>query len=93
MPPERMTRWTFAMTIGTVTMGVAVLGGLWALHQDSKAYAAQVANHGARISNIERSMARIDEMADDVSAIREALADERGWRRGLLQSLPGVESE
>ncbi len=81
------------MTISTVTMCFGVLAGLWGLHQDSKAYASQVANHGARISNVEQRTDKIDTMAADITSIREALGVERGWRRGLLQSLPGAEGE
>ena len=94
IPPESMMRWTFRLALGAVPIGLTILGLLWALHQSGKAHASTVADHGARLTNVEDKLDRIDRMADDIAAIRAGLAAERGWRQGLMQSsLPGAEGE
>lgn len=76
---------------------VPIVGGiatvLWFMHQSVQAQAVQIAESQIRLTHIEASLSKIAKMADDVAAIRVGLADERGWRRGLLQSLPGAEGE
>lgn len=101
MPPERLTKWTFAMTGVTATICFAIMAGLWTFHLDSRASAAQIANHGARITSqgdriakLEDAFAKVGPMADDLSVIRRLLEKaERAQLRGSRESLPGAEGE
>ena len=65
-----------------------VAGALWFTHQGVQAQAVQLGAFEVRLTQIETAGPKIDKIAEDVTAIREALGVERGWRQGLLQSRP-----
>lgn len=74
-------------------LAVPLAGAMWMMHEGVQAQAVQLGNLETRMAQIEAMMSKLDKIADDVSAIRVAQAAEKGWRRGLLQSLPGAEGE
>ncbi|MEE8361768.1 MAG: hypothetical protein V3R71_06400 [Gemmatimonadales bacterium] len=89
MMPATVKGWTALV----VPMAGSVAAGIWFFHQSVHAQAVKIENLQTRMTQIEALAAKIDKIADDVSAIREAVAAERGWRQGLMQSLPGAEGE
>lgn len=90
IPPE-YTRRIVAKALAWVPVLFGLAGGLWLLHTQSVAHAEWVAMAEVRISQVESRLGKIDTIADDVAEIKAALGVEQGWRRGLLQSLPGAE--
>lgn len=93
-PPADMLRGVRAWAALAVPLVGSVAAGIWFFHQSVHAQAVEIENLKTRTAQLEASMAKIDEIARDVSAIAQALAAERGWRRGLMQqSLPGAEGE
>lgn len=76
-----------------VPLVCGIAAGIWLNHQNVQAQAVKIENLQTRMTQLETSLSKIDKIADDVSAIAQALAAERGWRQGLMQSLPGAEGE
>ena len=68
-------------------------GMLWALHTVAIAQAERITTVETKVEQLGEMSKKLDQVAEDVSAIREAQAVERERRLGLLQSVPGGESE
>ncbi len=92
-PPSDMLRGARAWAAVVLTVAGGSAAGIWLNHQNVQAQAVKIENLQTRMTQFETLLAKIDKISDDVSAIREAQAAERGWRRGLMQSLPGAEGE
>ena len=92
-PPTDMLRGVRAWAALILPVAAAAASGIWFMHQNAHAQDVKIENLQTRMTQFEALAAKIDKIADDVSAIREAQAAERGWRRGLMQSLPGAEGE
>lgn len=90
-PPADMLQGVRAWVALALPVVCSIAGGIWFMHQNAHAQDVKIENLQTRMTQFEASLAKLDKIADDVSAIRAAIAAERGWRRGLMQSLPGAE--
>ena len=89
----KILRGVWAVAATAAGAMVCVGGVLWTLHTVALAQAERITKVETKVEQFDRFAGKLDRVAEDVSAIREAQAVERGRRLGLLQSLPGVEGE